>query len=884
VLAHPDARRYARGLALLTVAVTLLVAFPGRSIEAQTQSETQVLDDQQIEFARGVFQRTSLSPEQNPVATNPADQPGAIQLSPTGALKPWEKVAVELPNRPAQGDNGARADAGVVAVGNRLFVIGGSGVGAGTLDTVFSASVNQVVGNIEEHGVPETSPRYADPFWLNDPLPATLLILDDAGCDSVLQPPSSARTRVAAAALTTGVNTGFFYVVGGLAAEDICGIELTSPVVQIGAVDAAGAVTWSEGPPLPSAPDPDRPVEGRRRGVENATATVVRASSGKAFLYVIGGLSTYDTLDPTSTVEKSVFYAEINTATGALGAWTRGADVPVIDPSPSDGRVGLHNHAATHITTLVNTDAGSSVVDGLVVAGGFTNVPRTEINDFVYRATVDPATGALTWDDTPSAPPGTSRVTLVAGGHSGLSALAYNNKLYMIGGTPLGQPPVDWVQTATFNDALEIRNIPNDAAFFIGQNNTVLPDGPRTDTGAALIDALPPPDNPSQALGSAWAYVVGGADATGTASRFIFRGRIGGDEALDNLRAPEGWFYSNVFDVTFEQPGQTRKNARVLAIRWATQIDRGQNGGADIIVQFRKVLRSDPNCPNESVFTAADQWYTLDADTTSAFYSQSGTAERPYNEVSLRDAFGTEDFVATCFQYRARFLQNGETGGQPNAPAAAGATPKLYSMNIEKIVAGNPDLRVKEFAQPTVLNGRLANISASIQNLSLEGIDNTVTPTVASQTGEGGFFVGMCVARSDPGQPPPTLTPPDPATVNLGQIPPCVQAIYELYTYQLPPGAVVPLESRTINGTEPQGWFRANPDFTRTYYDDLKSLFCAPGNYAVALLVDMGNLVSEGDAGETNNLGQDINGNQPIVHSFTTNGCTNLIALPLVRN
>jgi hypothetical protein len=129
VLAHPDARRYARGLALLTVAVTLLVAFPGRSVEAQAlpQSETQVLDDQQIEFARGVFQRTSLSPETNPVVTSPADRAGAIQLSPIGALKPWEKVTVELPDRSDQGDNGARTDAGVVAVGNRLFVIAGSG-------------------------------------------------------------------------------------------------------------------------------------------------------------------------------------------------------------------------------------------------------------------------------------------------------------------------------------------------------------------------------------------------------------------------------------------------------------------------------------------------------------------------------------------------------------------------------------------------------------------------------------------------------------------------------------------------------------------------------------------------------------------------------------
>lgn len=879
MLAHPDVRRYARGLALLTVAVILLVAFPGRFAEAQAQSETQVLDDQQIEFARGVFQRTSLSPETSSVASSPPDQSGAVQLSPIGALKPWQKVAVELPDRSAQGDNGARTDAGVVAIGNRLFVIAGSGTGgAGALDTVFSANVDQVLGNIVNHNVPASSPRYVDDFWLNDPLPPTQLIFDDFWCDD----PGTfgARTRVAAAAITTGPNTGFIYVVGGVAPAELCG-ELTTPAVQIGAVDAAGTVTWSTATPLPSAPLFEG--DNRRRGVEQASATVVRTSAGNAFLYVIGGLSTYDADQGLSNAEKSVFYAKIDTATGALGAWTRGPDVPVVDPSPGDGTVGILDHVAVHVSSLVTTEAGTTVRDGIVVAGGFTDVGRSELNNFVYRATIDPSTGALEWDATPSRD--NSQVTLVAGGQSGLSALSYNGKLYMIGGKPGNGAAVDWVQTATFDDDLLIRNIPNDPAFFIGQGTTVLPNGPRSDTGAALIEALPPADNPNEALGSAWAYVIGGVDSAGVPSRFIFRGRIGGDEANENLRAPEGWFYSNVFNVTFEQSGgQTRKNAKVLAIRWAANIERGSNSGADIIIQFRKTLRSDPNCPDESVFSDSDTWYTLDGDTTSNFYSQSSTSAKPFNEVSLREAFGTDDFIATCFQYRARFLQNGVDGNNQPIPAAApGATPKLYSMNIEKVVAGNPDIRIKEFTQPTVRNGRLASINVSVHNLSLQGLDNTVTPTVASQTGEGGFFVGMCVARSDPGQPQPTLTPPDPATINLGQLPACVQAVYELYTYQLTPGTVLPLETRMINGGEKQGWFKANPDASRTYYDDLKSLFCTPGNYTVALLIDMGNLVSEGDAGEANNLGQDINSNQPLVRSFTTNGCTNQVTLPLVH-
>lgn len=875
MLARLSMHRPIRALSLFTVAIALMAAFPRFPVAAQTASELQTLDDQQNEFAGGNFQRTSISPDENTLATTPADKRGAIQLAPIGNLKPWEKVVVELPDRTPQGDDGTRVDAGVAAIGSRLFVVAGTN-GSGSTSTALVASVNQILGDIVEHGVASSDPRYIDDRWLNDPLPPVAHLTD---CPSETSP---ARTRAATAALDKGDNTGFLYVVGGLVnvTSDLCnGGEFTSSAVQIGAVAANGDITWSNGPALPSGPlagltDPSDP-----RGVEAASATVVRTASGKAFLYVIGGLSTFNTLFPASQVEKTTFYAEINTGSGALGSWTRGADVPVVDPSPATtDEIGIYDHAATAITSITNSGAASVVRDGIVVYGGFTQsrLVGVEVNDFLYRATIDPDSGALTWDQDPTI--GGSRVTLAGTGQTGTSAVAYNNKLYMIGGAPGDAAPVNWVQTATYDDNLLIETLPNSTEFFVGSGVDVLPNGPRTNAGTTVMDALPPADNPSATLGSAWVFGVGGATDAGLGSRFIFRGRIGGDEADGGLRATEGWYYSNVFDVTFQRPGQAKKNARVLSIRWAAEISRASNTNADMVVQFRKTLRSDPSCPNETVFSPtaeSDRWITLDGDTASGFFSESATSAKPFNTVTLKEAFGSEEFIATCFQYRVRFIQNGlDVDGRPLAGANTSVSPRLFGMYIEKVIAGSPDIRIPEGSfKAQVQNGRMISLDTVIQNLNTAGRDDTQD---AGLNDDGSFFVHLCVAYAPTGQGAPTLELPT-LPMQDGQKLPCMLAYYNVAKFQMRAGSSLAL---ITSGS--QLWRDPNTDAP---LPDIRTLFSQPGTYKVAMLIDAWNYIPEGTVGEANNRGEELySGNQPQVLTFEITGPPiNVIRLPLIR-
>lgn len=866
--------RILRAMALLAIAITIVAGFPGQPAEAQG-SEIQTLDNSQVQFARGVFQRTSISPDLSPISTVPPDVRGAVQLAPTGALKPWEKIAVELPTaRTAQGDDGTRSDAGVVALGNRLFVLAGTN-GAGSTDTALWASLNQITGDIITHGVASGDPRFVDENWLNVPLPAAAIV------PNCVQPIAK-RTRAAAAALPTGANSGFIYVVGGLTPFDTgCGdgaTELTASGIQIGRVAEDGALTWaSSSNQLPSGPIlvGDVEVDLGPRGVERSAAVVVRTASGKAFLYVIGGLSTYDRITgPESAVERTVFRSEINPTNGTLGDWVRDDNVPLLG-----GALGIYDHIAAHVTTTVNTDAGSSVKDGILIAGGFTGLNQSDPSIFVYRATINPADGDLTWDATPSSDG--NEVTLGLGGQVGMSSVAYNNKIYLVGGAVPSDPPAergrDTVLTATFNDNLELQPIPGSTEYFVGRSQAVLPLGPRIDSGAALMDALPPPDNPTGDLGSAWALVVGGFDGSGQRSRFIFRGRIGGDEADGSIRATDGWFYSVPFNVTFQRPGQSARNARVLSIRWAAEVKRTANANADMVVQFRKSLRSDPNCPDESVFGANDRWFTLDADPASPFHSLDSTAERPFNTVTLRDAFGTEDFIATCFQYRVRFIQNGlDANGLPVAAASPSGTPRLFSMNIEKVVAGNADIRVKGFGY-NAPGGRLANLDMVIQNLSLEGLENT--QDAGLDDNDGGFWVHLCIAYAAPGQGTPTLDLP---TLPLadGQKVPCMRAYYQVYKWQMRSGRELAL--LTSGG---QAWRRQISDTEEETISDIRSLFSEPGTYRVALLLDTWNYVREGTAGELNNRGEEAgNNNQPQILTIEITGPPiNVIYMPQIR-
>src|SRR5262245_36675979 len=123
-------RRY-RGLLFLGICLLILAAIPARPANASLIS--QAVDNSLAEFTRGTFQRTSLGTIRAPSSIGKVvDQTGAVQLLPIGVLKQWFNSPFLLQEKVT--------DAATVALGNRIFVIGGT------------VSVNNVLANrSEEH-------------------------------------------------------------------------------------------------------------------------------------------------------------------------------------------------------------------------------------------------------------------------------------------------------------------------------------------------------------------------------------------------------------------------------------------------------------------------------------------------------------------------------------------------------------------------------------------------------------------------------------------------------------------------------------------------------------------------------------------------------------
>ena len=905
MLARNNVRRHMPFLSLLTMLVALVALLPGREVSAQ-QGIQQTLDNDQREFARGSFFRTSLGPDRDTNDTN--DLNGAVQLAPVGFLQLWQTVQGGGLPEPLAG-------AGTAVIGRRLFVVGGSrstgGPTAANSGFTYWANINQRTGGYQPHGITDGDGRFfGNENWLRSQLPAVQMIPE---CPAFQ---ISERTRASVVALQTGADTGFLYVIGGslIDSQQDCNTDnLTTGVVQVGVVNG-DTITWRSQESLRS---PNRVsggtfdtagtgIDSRVLGIESAAAVLVPVASNRAFLYVIGGIAAYNpTASPGASVRnminRAVFYTQVN-ADGTFSAppsvpgsnqiapgspWARSLqDVPL-----QGGATGLYEHTAALATTVV----GGTREYAIVVAGGKQNLGGDQINEFVFRGRVDPTSGVVTWSDRPNL--ANEQVTLEGDRRYGLTSVAYNNKLYMIGGRGTSSATVSGkVQTAVHDDQLELLRIPNATQYFIGNAGpNVLPE-PRYNAAAALMDALPPADNPTgnDILGSAWAFVVGGNTAAGVPSDSLFRGRLGGlDEVIEGNRTNEGWFYSNVFPVTIAVDG-VQNDSRVLSVSWFAEVSRQVNPNADIRFQFRKVNGANPNCPDESVFRETDRWYDLDGDSGSDFFSR----DSGENKVQLRDIFGSEDFIATCFQYRVRFLQNGlsgEVAAQP-APGGAGQTPRLFRVTIEKILpTDTPDIRLRAFAAETGVGGALSSFNVEIMNLNTRGINNTLA---ANTQDNGTFWVTLCTRRTELAQAPPVLDASSiPAMpVEDGQIPDCVVAFYGVLKYQMTPGARMMLQSGTDPTGNPQRWIRVRDDQGQlirnsdgsigTPIADVRELFSQPGNYAAAVLLDMWNYVDEGAAGEANNRGEEPNArptaDQPWVVNFSVRSQSQ-VNLPLVR-
>lgn len=848
-------------LTLLLLIVGALLELPTHAAEEQL---FQALDDSAADFISGdgvSLQRVAVS---NDGGTLEGDQQGAILLSPIGHLTPWSQVGV-LPN-PREGH-------AVTTLGRRIYVIAGSEIsGLGSAQaTVFWANVNSRTGAILP--APGLS---ADQTWRNDPLPTSVMLLDE-DCAGFGDQSGAARTRAAAASLVTaeqpvqvssGGQTvtlhdaqGLISVVGGRA--NLCGANLSIRLVQIGRVAFNGDLTWTSGDATRSylLPVP----------VESAGVQMVRRPDGSVYLYVIGGLSTrMSSLGTTGSLLSSVYYTKINPSDGSLehplgttgaGVWATTAPMP------------LALHEQTTIWSKARTLDGAER-DAIYVTGGFTNVSRTATNARVFLAEVG-ANGALTWSEKAGLGSGATgaeeEVSTEGQGRVGAAGFSYGDKIYLLGGRTANSDGslLASATVASRSDRLKLRRIlPDSPEYFIGGSGAqppVLPQQePRAYLGVAVVPAVAPQPGDGdyvagQAPNTAWAFALGGRGPGANPTSTIFRGALGGaTESVVAVRAAEGWYFSSYHDVRLRDAADgTLGESRVLAINWSTAINRGATGnpGADLTVEFRssQLLCSDP-----FVFAQAT-WRKLDgAPTASAFYAQDGL-----NSVALREAFGSE-FDASCLQYRVYFTQNGtDTLGSPRLADNSTETPRLLNLGLVKTYPGSRDLFIERFAITLNAQGQVEDVDLRIKNRSPEGVAQT-----APSAGVSEFPVVLCIAYSELDQPPPVLDVPQPPLLPDNDYRVDCAPIYRFVTGKaMQPDLEVTLTTGwQANYTNHPLLFGLSQDAPLS---DIRSVFSQPGHYAVAAIIDPYGLVNE-EGRTTNNRGENLHatGSAPLILTF----------------
>lgn len=813
------------GLVIGLLCCAMLGLSPGLPLSAADE-DVQDVDDLQGQFADGVFQRTVLGTYKSPTIAD--DKAGIAQLAPIGVLSLWgvgENLRLPLGNT------------GLAALGDYLFTVTGEqtvGLGSGKSDKAYRALVNR------ENGQPIPFDTVSGQIWEEFTIPpAVASVLPDCVDQS-----TAARTRagVVATESSSSGTLGYIYVIGGVVTLEACAEELTTPLVQIGTVNSSGEITgWVKAPNLPT-PSGDTGFATIPLGVADPMVTIVRTSTNNRFLYVMGGYSTnpFATFGDPDTIYKAVFYARIDPATGGLrhpttnsatDVWARAANIDMENDTKAGLRDGVAmGTSASRIDNSTNPP-GVVITDGIFVAGGcHTPTGCTDNNDFVYRAIVNPDTGALTWSDRPSVG-GSSLVGV--DGRGGLGGIAYGSKLYLIGGSPNGTPAgaLTSVPTAFFNDSLEVEQLGVGSDYFVGLTEQVLP-APRTNVGVAILPAKPPADEANKTLNSAWVYVAGGSDDTGIKDS-LYIGKLGGEEeVLNPIRVRDGWYYSAPINVTV-----SGRLARVLSVRWSADIDRALNTQADIHVEFRKTITADGLCDLEDFKnTTADRWREMDGDTDTAFRTKSNTAEDPFNIVQMETLFPTESVDATCFQYRARFLQNGQITGVASPDPTA--SPRLLRFSVERVLAAAADLKLHEL-QVTTRSGRVVGSLVQIRNLNTRGLEFTL-PADADEGGQ--FLVSLCVKRTPPGQTPiPMEMPATPSTPQ--NMPACGVAFTLIDKAALQSGTVFTISKWKRNDTQAQ-------------INDIRELFVEPGNYQVGLVIDYWDYVREGNDGEQNNRGE----------------------------
>ena len=775
--------RHTRGLLLLMIGLLLLGGFPARPADAATID--QPIDNTLADFARGTFQRTSLGAVRVPAI--PKDETGAVQLGPIGLLRNWKKQAYFLPSK--------LQTMGTAAIGNRMFVIGGVKPNGVVTSEVWSAGVDVTTGGI------------IAPGWQAEP---SLAIV--AGSTSVAAKAEISSPAVASVPTSNG--GGYIYVIGGQIPANTR--SFSSYAVQRATVSAAGRVsgTWQE---LVNAKIPG-PDVASQNGLIDAAAVTFTTTGGRTFIYLIGGLERFlegigggaQLIDQGT---RRVWYTEVKASNGLLykpssnGAtegWEQLDDVPLPATVPAEG--GLWNTVAVadHFLTSVG-----SYNDALYVIGGLNTSSAS--SQIVYRALINPSTGALTWTTTAGPDLWQGTLPQARAGHGGA---IFRGNIYLTSGQKLGQSNPDWsVLTTYVENNLRLHNwgdAGNGSDFLENPNaldfSTGNPGTPRTGHGTILVQAGP------QAPNTAFLFIVGGRGATGDSdtsdddgSDAIVMAKIGGDEDIKNTGyAPDGLYYSKTYAITVDQ-------AQVQQISWSTQITRTTGLETDD-VELKYRISNDSDCTRPS--WTEQCWQPLvSAETDVAHKSANGKNTMTFQTL----------LPAKCFQYQARLVAGGLSGSKFLQ------TPSLLNVNIKISVPGTPDLSPQSVTPSRGLGNALTGLTVKIRNV-YQGVPAQPTlPADYDTPNQGDFYVDLCIFG--PGKAVAIPTIPNPA---------CTTAY-----------AMVPKRDLTAGRLDyvVTNW----RDFKTDQLVNILTYFKTPGTYNVVVAVDSTDYVIETGA-EANNV------------------------------
>lgn len=689
----------ARALTLIVALLTVLAILPAAPVAASV-IKVVALDDTQPEFGAGSRTLTAVIPttlSNDPIAEQVTEPYAGAKLGDQGGLAMAAVRALRWNSSPDSPLPAARTEIGAAVIGNTIWVIGGSSGSSGYQDTVYRGTVNTNYGQ----------PGAGTIEWVvSTPLPP-VSHADTTLFDNQL----AQRTNAAVAALRTGGNAGYLYVIGGAVAP---GSTFSSNSVLVGVVDANGNLTWRTSPTyrLPSG-----------IGLEGARAFVHTTTAGKTFLYVVGGRNDPPG-SPMPNLSNRVYYAEIDPSNGNLNL---GGDnrtwQSVTMPQ------GVWNTAVT-VGRYTNAD-GTITQDLFFIYGGGTGATVENADTgTVWKGVINPTTGAVTWEDST-----TGGNATIPGNRNSHGAVEFNGAIYLIGGRSGGT--INPNGYASYIDPANLRIFKDGTLNFYQDSFGALPSSAnpgRRNAGVVLV----PTSNPNYAF----AYLIGGTSGTAPSEK-VYRATIGPNQDNQTFYPSTAYYYSKPFsmlDLINEQQATVRK------MTWLTNIDP-ENGG-DIEVEYRVYSPSSGNCADtEGGWTQA-----RDSDA-------GGTRFSKFNPDGAAYAINAQEYSedqllppGNCFQYRLTFRRGPVTN----------ASPVLLRLGMEVIVPGNPDLHWPTNAVTTTQNAdsttRGVEVRLRNQNLTDSGPTQPANVCHASQPGcnpEGTFFVDVFIF-------PPSVTPISP--------------------------------------------------------------------------------------------------------------------------